>query len=137
MVDNLTVERRSENMRRIRAKDTKPEMVVRSLVHALGFRYRLHNKLLPGKPDLVFASRHKVIFVHGCFWHGHDSLACPDRRTPKSNQGYWNPKLARNKERDAEHVNALRKLGWSALTLWECELKDLGAIESAVVEFLK
>ena len=124
MTDKLSKERRSENMRRIKSKGMKPEMLVRRLVHFMGYRYRLHRKDLPGKPDLVFGPRKKVIFVHGCFWHGHDAEGCPDRRTPKSNVSYWSPKLARNKARDAERLVALEKAGWKALTIWECETRS-------------
>jgi DNA mismatch endonuclease (patch repair protein) len=123
LVDKLSLERRSENMRRIKSTGTKPEMLVRRLVHSMGYRYRLHRKDLPGKPDLVFGPRKKIIFVHGCFWHGHDADECPDRQTPKSNVSYWSPKLARNKERDAERVIALKKAGWKVLTIWECETR--------------
>jgi DNA mismatch endonuclease, patch repair protein len=123
MTDKLSGEQRSENMRRIKSTGMKPEMLVRRLVHSMGYRYRLHRKDLPGKPDLVFGPRKKVIFVHGCFWHGHDAEGCPDRRTPKSNVSYWSPKLARNKSRDAERVIALEKAGWKVLTIWECETR--------------
>src|SRR5436853_1617813 len=121
MADKLSPEHRSENMRRIKSKGMKPEMLVRRMVHSMGYRYRLHKKDLPGKPDLVFGQRKKAIFVHGCFWHGHDAESCPDRRTPKSNVSYWSPKLARNRERDAEHVQALESAGWKVLTIWECD----------------
>jgi DNA mismatch endonuclease (patch repair protein) len=135
-MDKLTPERRSENMRRIKSKDMKPELVVRRLVHGLGYRYRLHRKDLPGKPDLVFGSKRKVIFVHGCFWHGHELKGCLDGRRPKSNTSYWVPKLARNKSRDAERIAALEANGWTVLTIWECETKDLGAVERRLKLFL-
>lgn len=137
-MDRLTQERRSENMRRIRSKGMKPEMAVRSLVHRLGYRYRLHHSGLPGKPDLVFGSRHKVIFVHGCFWHGHEEPTCVDgRRKPKSNLDYWLPKLARNRERDAANDEALARLGWSVMTVWECEVRDKDKLAVRLTEFLK
>jgi len=98
-MDKLTAERRSANMRAIRSKGTKPEMRVRRLIHTLGYRYRLHRKDLPGKPDLVFPGRRCVIFVHGCFWHQH--AGCREGRPPRSNSGYWTPKLSRTVERDA------------------------------------
>lgn len=123
-------------MSRIRSKDTKPEMTVRRLVHALGYRYRLHRKDLPGKPDLAFGPKRKVVFVHGCFWHQHDLEECLDGRRPKSNANYWMPKLRRNVERDAEHIAALQNDGWQVLTIWDCETKDLLAIENRLVEFL-
>jgi len=123
-MDKLTPERRSRNMGRIGSKDTRPEMLVRRLVHALGCRYRLHVKDLPGKPDLVFRSRKKVIFVHGCFWHQHANEQCPIRIVPSSNKGYWAPKLRRNGARDAENLASLKKLGWKTLVVWECELRQ-------------
>lgn len=107
-------------MRRIRSKSTAIEMTVRRTVHSLGYRYRLHDRKLPGKPDLVFSSRHKVIFVHGCFWHQHPDSSCKIVREPKSKQGYWVPKLDRNKARDADHLAALRQAGWDVLVVWEC-----------------
>jgi DNA mismatch endonuclease (patch repair protein) len=121
-VDNLTTERRSQNMRRIRSAGMKPEMTVRKLAHALGYRYRLHVKDLPGKPDLVFTKRRKVIFVHGCFWHQHPG--CREGRPPGSNSAYWGPKLARNAERDRTALLALAKAGWRVLVIWECETGD-------------
>jgi len=107
-------------MRRIRSKSTTIEMTVRRMVHSLGYRYRLHDPNLPGKPDLVFASRHKVIFVHGCFWHQHHDRSCKIVRKPKSKQGYGVPKLARNKARDSDHLEALNQAGWDVLAVWEC-----------------
>ncbi|MFW8636758.1 very short patch repair endonuclease [Cribrihabitans pelagius] len=133
MADKLTPERRSANMAQIRAKDTKPEMLVRRMVHGLGFRYRLHRKDLPGKPDLVFGPRCKVIFVHGCFWHQH---SCRGGRVPSSRRDYWEPKLRRNAERDAAHLAALNAAGWKVLTIWECETKDLDALRSRLLDFL-
>jgi len=108
-------------MRAVKSKDTAPEMIVRRLVHGLGYRYRLHGKNLPGKPDLVFAGRRKVVFVHGCFWHGHDCKR--GARPPKANADYWGPKITRNVERDNDHVTALQGAGWDVLTVWECETK--------------
>ncbi|KIC39589.1 very short patch repair endonuclease [Leisingera sp. ANG-M7] len=134
MADKLTPERRSANMAKIRAKNTKPEMLVRRMVHGLGFRYRLHRKDLPGKPDLVFGPRRKVIFVHGCFWHLHD---CRDGRIPASRRDYWELKLLRNAERDAEQLAALQAAGWKVLTIWECETKDLAALEDRLADFLE
>ena len=121
-MDRLDAHSRSENMRRIRSKDTKPELLVRGAVHKLGYRYRLHRRDLPGCPDLVFATKRKVIFVHGCFWHQHGS--CREGRPPSSNQSYWNTKLARTVARDRSAVEALLRDGWGVLTLWECELVD-------------
>lgn len=113
---------RSEIMRAVKSRDTKPEMVVRRLVHGLGYRYRLHRQDLPGKPDLIFPARRKVVFMHGCFWHGHDCAR--GARVPMNNRDYWNAKIARNKARDANNCDRLRDMGWSVLTIWECETKD-------------
>jgi DNA mismatch endonuclease (patch repair protein) len=124
-------------MRRIKSKNMKPEMVVRSLVHGLGYRYRLHRPDLPGKPDLVFSPRRKIIFVHGCFWHGHDDPACVDgRRKPKSNLDYWLPKLARNQERDVAAAAALADLDWSVMTIWECETRAPDVLCQRIRAFL-
>jgi len=137
MADLLTPAQRSENMRRIKSKDMKPEMTVRSLVHALGYRYRLHRSDLPGKPDLVFSPRRKVIFVHGCFWHGHDNPGCVDgQRRPKSNLDYWLPKLARNQQRDQARIAELGQLGWSAMVIWECETRDSTSLAERLRHFL-
>ncbi len=135
-MDKLTPELRTENMRRIRSKDMKPELLVRRLVHSLGYRYRLHRKDLPGKHDLVFGPRHKVIFVHGCFWHMHPDPNCADARMPKSNTDYWKSKLERNVERDKQHIDALYETGWKVLTIWECELKNLEKVKQHIVDFL-
>jgi len=123
-------------MSRVRSRDTKPELLVRKLVHGLGYRYRLHRKDLPGKPDLVFGPRRKVILVHGCFWHGHDDPNCKLARAPKSRVEFWGPKLARNRERDREVERRLNESGWEALTLWECELGDRPGLECRVRTFL-
>jgi len=134
-MDNLTREQRRMTMMRVRSQDTKPEMLLRRTIHAMGYRYRLYRKDLPGKPDLVFASRRKVIFLHGCFWHGHDCR--PGAKVPASNQDYWLPKLARTRERDQENLALLNTLGWRVLVVWECELKDLKAVKTSVVSFLE
>jgi len=123
MADRLSSEARSRIMRAIRAKNTKPEQAIRKHLFADGYRYRLHPKKLPGKPDIVFPGRKKVIFVHGCFWHQHSDVRCPIRVVPSSNQEYWEPKLQRNITRDAENEAALRQLGWKVLIIWECELR--------------
>jgi DNA mismatch endonuclease (patch repair protein) len=113
-----TPKRRSQIMSRITSKNTLPEIRVRQALHSLGYRFRLHCKDLPGKPDIVMPKYRIVIFVHGCFWHGH---TCCDGRRPKSNSGYWNPKLDRNIARDREHSRLLRHLGWGRIVVWECE----------------
>lgn len=129
-----TPEDRRKVMQAVRGRDTGPEMTVRRMAHDMGYRYRLHRKDLPGKPDLVFPARRKVIFVHGCFWHQHD---CPrGARSPKSSRGYWIPKLNRNRERDTENVSRLESLGWQVLVIWECELKDRDAVADRLRAFL-
>lgn len=120
MVDHLGSVDRSNNMQAIKSTDSAPEMTVRRIIHGMGYRYRLHAKHLPGKPDLVFGPRRKVIFVHGCFWHQHAECKV---RPPKSNSAYWIPKLARNQARDAAARSALAEDGWDVLTVWECETK--------------
>jgi len=124
---------RSENMRAIRGKDTKPEMAVRSLVHGLGYRFRLHCPDLPGKPDLAFPARQKVIFVHGCFWHSH---GCKSGLTPHSNQDFWSTKLRKNKERDIKNLEALAEMGWKALVIWQCDLRDNQSLIVKIRRFL-
>ncbi len=123
-------------MRRIRSKDTKPEMAVRSLLHGMGYRYRLHRKDLPGKPDLVFGPRRKVIFVHGCFWHLHPDPNCVDARLPKSNLEYWEKKLQRNIERDAANRKQLETDGWTVAVVWACQVKDLDQLAQTLTAFL-
>lgn len=113
----------------------KPELLVRQMVHAMGFRYRLHVPQLPGKPDLVFASRKKIIEVRGCFWHQHPG--CADAHVPKSHTDYWRPKLARNKRRDKQNAQILGGLGWSVLEIWECDLSDRNRLSARIRKFLK
>lgn len=122
-------------MRAIKGKDTQPELLVRRLVYRMGYRYRLHRKDLPGKPDLAFMQMRKAIFVHGCFWHCHDCGG--EARVPRLNRAYWREKLRRNKERDAAAVKALRALGWKVAVLWECELRKQKAIERRLRTFLR
>lgn len=136
LLDTLSARERSIRMGLVRSKDTKPELVVRRLVHSLGYRYRLHRKDLPGTPDLVFAKRRKAIFVHGCFWHRHDDAACKLARLPKSRLDFWLPKLQKNKERDLMKENQLISLGWDVLTVWECQVKDLAFLEEKIKRFL-
>ena len=122
-------------MSRVKSRDTGPEMTVRRLTFAMGFRYFLHGARLPGKPDLVFPRRRKAIFVNGCFWHGHSR--CRYARLPKSRIDYWQPKIARNRERDRENRAALKKLGWKTLTVWQCELKNIGRTTRKIYDFLQ
>ncbi|MEW6262375.1 MAG: very short patch repair endonuclease [Thermodesulfobacteriota bacterium] len=131
--DPLTPMERSERMSRIRNADTKPEMIVRRLVHGMGYRYRLHARDLPGNPDLVFRSRKKVIFVHGCFWHQH---GCRQYRMPRTKKSFWEPKLAKNKARDALVRRELRSLGWGAMVVWECQIKREAVLRKRIERFL-
>jgi DNA mismatch endonuclease, patch repair protein len=125
---------RSENMRRIRSKGMLPELAVRSLVHRMGYRFRLHRKDLPGQPDLVFVARRKVIFVHGCFWHAH---RCKMSHNPKSNADYWEPKLKRNQARDKKNLTALTAMGWKSLVIWECKVKFQEKLEKKLAAFIR
>jgi DNA mismatch endonuclease (patch repair protein) len=133
-MDNLTPEQRSGQMRLIRSTDTKPELRVRRLVHGMGYRYRLHRAELPGKPDLVFPSRQKAIFVHGCFWHGHN---CKFGRVPKSNIEYWTNKIATTRRRDRRNIQLLRELDWKCLTIWECCMNDDIKLAKRISRFLE
>lgn len=138
MADTVSAEQRSLNMSRIRSKNTKPELLVRRLLHAAGYRFRLHGaaggRLLPGKPDLVFAARRKVIFVNGCFWHLH---SCPaGQHAPQNNSEFWEQKRSRTAQRDAAAIQSLAAAGWESLTVWECELKDRSSLEEQLFEFL-
>jgi DNA mismatch endonuclease, patch repair protein len=134
VVDPLSPERRSWLMGRVRQKNTKPEIVVRSLAHQLGYRFRLHRRDLPGRPDLVFPKLKKVIFVHGCFWHRH---GCSKATTPKSNLAYWQPKFAENVERDKRAIAELLSLGWEPMVVWECETRDIDALSQSLSTFLR
>jgi len=134
MSDNLTPEQRRKTMARVKSQDTEPEIKVRRLAHALGFRFRLHRKDLPGKPDLVFPKLKKVIFVHGCFWHGHEG--CEASKKPSSNTEYWNKKLDRNKKRDQDNLKRLISVGWEPLIIWECETKKDNELKIKISVFL-
>ena len=136
MVDHLTKEKRSWNMSRIRSKNTKPEMVVRSLLHRMGYRFRLHRKDLVGKPDIVLPKYKTVIFVHGCFWHRHKG--CKRCTTPSSNQGYWSKKFKRNIAQDKKNKKLLNEIKWKVIVVWECETKDIKKLKYQIQnEFLK
>ena len=126
---------RSRIMRAVKGKDTTPELIVRRLVHAMGYRFRLHHKDLPGKPDLVFPKFRKVIFVHGCFWHGHDCAR--GARMPKANAEYWSSKIARNRLRDTANIATLKGHGWRTAVIWECELKRMEQIRKRLTAFLQ
>lgn len=133
MTDVLTRAQRSRCMSLIRGKDTKPERIIRSMVSALGYRYRLHVKKLPGTPDLVFVSLRKVIFVHGCFWHRH---SCRRAALPATRREWWAAKLAGNRRRDDRNVRKLRSLGWRVLVVWECQLRDCERLSERLIRFL-
>ena len=135
MSDVFTPEKRSAVMRRVKGRDTSPEMKVRRLLTRLGARYRLHRKDLPGKPDIVMPGRRLALFVHGCFWHGHDCAR--GARVPKANRDYWTAKVARNRARDEAAREALTGSGWRVETLWECELKDEGAVTARLEDLLR
>lgn len=131
MADTYSQERRSEIMSRITSRNTKPEIRVRSLLHQMGFRFRLHRKDLPGKPDIVLPKWNTVVLVHGCFWHGHD---CCDGHIPKSNTTYWSSKLARNRQRDKENSAKLIMLGWKLIVVWECQTGNVEKLRSRLLE---
>lgn len=133
-MDNVSRRERSEIMRRVRAKDTRPEIQVRKFVFSMGYRYRLHDRSLPGTPDLVFRGARKAIFVHGCFWHRH--ARCALARLPKSRTNFWIPKLEGNRRRDCRNLARLRRAGWRALVVWECELSDVAALNKRIRGFL-
>jgi DNA mismatch endonuclease (patch repair protein) len=133
--DPLTKVQRSERMSRIRSRDTHPELKVRQALFARGYRYRLHTKGLPGRPDIVFASRKKIILVHGCFWHLHQP--CNHYRFPRTRVKFWTEKLSKNRLRDVEVVKALKKAGWKIFTVWECELKKFDALLKRIERFLE
>ena len=133
--DKLTSEHRRYTMRQVHGENTKPEIKVRRLAHRMGFRFRLHRKDLPGKPEFVFPKRRKIIFVHGCFWHGHDCQS--GRKRPVANQQYWLSKLERNKIRDVHNQAKLRELGWDVLVVWECEIKNLDRLSANLSTFLE
>lgn len=134
MVDNLSREQRKKNMAAIKSRNTKPEKTVRSLIHRMGYRFRLHCKSLPGKPDIVLPKHRKIVFVHGCFWHSHDCKY--GLVSPKTNVCYWEEKRLKNKVKDSENLDELRKQGWSVLIIWECKLKDKADLEENLQSFL-
>lgn len=134
MVDRLTKERRSALMARVRSRNTGPELLVRSISYGLGYRHRLHRRDLPGTPDLVFPKLRCVIFVHGCFWHRH--ARCRKASMPKSRIEFWRQKFEKNKRRDTAAIRKLRKGGWKVLLIWECQLKNIRAVEEKMSDFL-
>ena len=132
-MDSLSVEKRSWNMSRIRSKDTKPEKAVRSLLHSLGYRFRLHVKKLPGCPDIVLAKHKTVIFIHGCFWHRH--AGCKYAYLPKSKKAFWRNKFQQNRNRDEVVMKEIMNLGWSVYIIWECETKNTARLQQKVESF--
>jgi DNA mismatch endonuclease (patch repair protein) len=134
MADRITEAQRSQLMARIRRADTKPELIVRRMLHRLGYRFRVHLKGVPGRPDLAFTRRRKIIQVHGCFWHAHEG--CPWARIPTTRAEFWSAKFERNRERDRRLEEAAAQAGWLSLVVWECELKDIEGLQHRLVDFL-
>ena len=133
-MDTMTCSERSAQMSLIRGRDTKPEKIVRQLVSAMGYRYRLHSRRLPGCPDLSLPGKRKAVFVHGCFWHLH--AGCKNNRPPKSRQDFWLPKLRENRKRDGVKLRELKRMGWKTMVIWECELVKPANIERRISRFL-
>lgn len=135
MADKISPEQRSRNMAAIKSSNTKPEIAVRKLLHARGFRFRLHRKDLPGRPDIVLPRYKTVVFVNGCFWHQHEG--CRIASKPRSQQEYWHSKLARNVARDKINFTALTELGWQVIVVWECDLRDANAVAERLQKSLQ
>ena len=135
MTDTCSQELRSEIMARIRSKDTKPEMIVRRLIHGMGYRYRLHVRKLPGSPDIVMTSRRKIIEVRGCFWHGHKN--CKNARIPKSRIDFWTRKIKNNQDRDSANKIRLEATGWKLLEIWECETRNIAELKVKLETFIE
>lgn len=133
-MDTRSPEQRRRIMQAVGSKNTGPEMTVRRVLHSMGYRYRLHRKGLPGRPDIVFPGRKKAVFVHGCFWHWH---GCSKGQLPKSRQDYWEPKLRRNRERDLENLAELAALGWNTLTVWQCETREIDSLTERLARFME
>lgn len=133
-MDTMSSAQRSATMRSIKGKNTKPEMIVRRLLHASGYRYRVHCREIPGTPDIAFTKRRKVIFIHGCFWHRH--AGCARASTPKTNASFWENKFLKNIERDKRVQNELKHGGWSFLIIWECEIRNLNCLKKKLQSFL-
>ena len=133
MADTRTPEQRSRIMASVGSRDTGPEKTVRKLLHGMGYRYRLHVSNLPGRPDIVLPRYRKVIFIHGCFWHGH--LGCSKSGRPKSNVSYWNEKIERNRQRDSSAVRSLHNLEWNVLVIWQCQLRDIERLRKRIERY--
>ncbi|TES93858.1 MAG: DNA mismatch endonuclease Vsr [Desulfobacteraceae bacterium] len=134
-MDVFSKEKRSRIMAKVKGKDTKPERVVRSLLHSMGYRFRLHRRDLPGNPDIVLPKHKKVLFVHGCFWHGHKG--CPRSKRPTTNVDFWNAKLDKTIERDKRKLEELISLGWDTLVIWQCEIKNELKMQDILKNFLR
>lgn len=134
-MDVLSREKRSQIMASVKSSDTKPEMLVRRYLHAHGFRYGLHNRKLPGSPDIVLRKYKTIIFINGCFWHGHEG--CKYYRLPKSNLEFWQTKIERNRQRDIETIEALKAKGWRVITIWECELRNIAQRGETLIQLVK
>ncbi|CCD89884.1 DNA mismatch endonuclease of very short patch repair [Bradyrhizobium sp. ORS 285] len=134
MADKLTKAARSALMSRVKQRHTAPELLIRSLLHRAGFRFRLHSPKLPGRPDIIFPGRRKVVFVHGCFWHGHD---CRRGKAPSSNKRFWQKKISGNRLRDEQTIGRLKELGWESFIVWECETKEAEIITGKLAQFLE
>ena len=134
MADRITPEARSRNMARVKSRDTKPERIIRRLLHGMGYRFRLHRKDLPGRPDIVLPKHHKIIFAHGCFWHGHPG--CRRSVRPSTNQEFWNKKIDANIARDAYNATELERAGWEVLTVWECQTRSEENLRAMLAEFI-
>lgn len=133
-MDKISPEKRSWVMSQVKSRNTRPEIFVRSLLHRLGYRFRIHRPDLPGKPDIVLPKYRTVIFVHGCFWHSHEG--CKRARMPAANNSYWKQKLARNMDRDAHNKDSLKSLGWNVIIIWECELKNMELLRARLLDCL-
>jgi len=134
VADRFSPKKRSEIMARVKGQDTKPEKVVRSLLHKMGYRFRLHQSDLPGNPDIVLTRHGKVVFVHGCFWHGH--RRCSRASRPVTNTDFWNRKLESNIKRDSKVVRRLRSAGWSVMIIWQCQIGNVGSLERRLKGFI-
>jgi len=134
-MDVFSKDKRSRIMSEVKGKNTKPELIVRSLLHKMGYRFRLHRRDLPGNPDIVLPKYKKIIFVHGCFWHGHEE--CPRSRRPTSNEDFWNEKLNRTICRDKENISRLKGAGWSTFVVWTCQFKDMNLLKNKLKRFIE
>lgn len=135
MMDIFTIKKRSEMMSKVRSKNTTPELIIRRLIFAMGYRYRLHVAELPGKPDIVMIGRRKIVDVRGCFWHAHKG--CKYATLPETRQNFWAAKISRNRERDETNLDSLKRAGWDVLVIWQCELKNLESLKDRLYKFIE